>query len=467
MAAERSERRPEADRCSAALAALVGDGAVLTGEAVRPYLQDATEAQGLRGHADAVVLPSTTEEVAAVLAYTYEHGIAVTARGGGTGYAGGCVPTGGVVVATERLNQVRSFDPLLWRAEVEAGVTTRTVQRLARENGLYFPVDPGASEQSAIGGNVATNAGGPHTFKYGVMRSWVTGIEAVVPPGEIVRLGGATRKDVAGYDLVSLLAGSEGTLALITSVSLRFLPAIKARFPIAAYFADLRAGCEAIEAVMASGCVPAAIEYLDRAAIEIAAPPFPAAVPVGSELMLLVEADGSGEEARSARAEILESLDELATSTYSPEDTRGIDALWRWREGIGIAVDGAIGGKVSEDIAVPVDRLADAIEATQEIGLRHGLRACSWGHAGDGNLHSTFLVDRTDAGDLRSADGAAEDLFALAARLGGTISGEHGLGLVKSGHLGDMWDPVAVHLHEQVKTVFDPKNLLNPGKKVA
>src|SRR5438067_2946319 len=191
-----------------------------------PYLTDQTEARGLSGHADAVALPRSAEEVAEVVAWCYAHGVPVVPRGGGTGYAGGAVPLdGGVVLSLERLDHVRSFDPLLWRIEVEAGMTTADVRRTAREGGLLFPPDPGASEQSQIGGNVATNAGGPHAFKYGVTGAWVMGVEAVVAPGEIVRFGGPVRKDVASYDLTSLLIGSEGTVGAITAVWVRFTPA--------------------------------------------------------------------------------------------------------------------------------------------------------------------------------------------------------------------------------------------------
>jgi FAD/FMN-containing dehydrogenase len=186
------------------LAALAGPGAVLVPPPAH-YLHDATSSRGVHGRADAVVLPDTAAAVAAVLAWCYEHDVPVVPRGGGTGFAGGAVPDGGVVLGPERLRRVRSFDPLLWRVELEAGVTTWGLRRLARESGLFFPPDPGAGEQSQVGGNVATNAGGPHAFKYGVTGLWVTGLEVVLPPGELVTVGGPVRKDVAGYDLKSLL----------------------------------------------------------------------------------------------------------------------------------------------------------------------------------------------------------------------------------------------------------------------
>src|SRR4051812_33536731 len=239
------------------------------------YLVDASASMGLRGHADAVVLPRTADEVAAVVAWCYERGVAIVPRGGGTGYAGGAVPFGGVVVALERLVRVRRFEPLLWRLEVEAGLRTAEVRRLARESGLVFPPDPGAAEQSQIGGNVATNAGGPHAFKYGVTGAWITGLEAVVAPGELVRVGGAVRKDVAGYDLKSLLVGSEGTLGIVTAASLRLLPAPEAAIPVVAFHPDARSGCAALQTVLGSGLVPAALEYLDAGTLAVAAPTYP------------------------------------------------------------------------------------------------------------------------------------------------------------------------------------------------
>ena len=422
------------------LARIVGDDHVL--DPAAPYLDDASAASGVRGKADLVVLPGDAEEVAAVVAWAYERGVPIVPRGGGTGYAGGAVPVdGGLVLALERLRAIRSFDPLLWRMEAEAGVLTSTVARLARENGLLYPPDPGAAESSQIGGNAATNAGGPHAFKYGVTGAWITGVEAVVAPGELVRLGGPVRKDVAGYDLRSLLIGSEGTLGVITSVWLRLIPAPEAALPVAAAFADARAGGEAIAAIMGSGVVPAAIEYLDAGTVGAAA-------------------------ARRAQAEVLEAAEYGAVATHAPTSPAQVRAFWQWRSGISHAVTAQEGGKLSEDVAVPVDRLAEAIEETVAIGDRHGLTACSWGHAGDGNLHSTFLLTPGDEDQLRRADEAAHELFAMAIRLGGTVSGEHGVGLLKNGQLSRQWSPAAVGLHRAIKHALDPEGLFNPGKKL-
>src|SRR5581483_5101352 len=200
---------------------------------------------------------------------------------------------GGVVLCTERMTGVRAFDPLLWRIEVEAGVTTAHLQRLVRDSGLWFPPDPGAAESSQIGGNIATNAGGPHAFKYGATGSWVTGLEAVVPPGDVIRIGGATRKDVAGYDLKSLLVGSEGTLAVITAAWLRLIPAPEAALPLVGFYGSVEQGCSAIERIMGSGVVAAALEYLDAGALRAAQRTFPEGIPGGAEFAVLTEADGA------------------------------------------------------------------------------------------------------------------------------------------------------------------------------
>ncbi len=450
-----------------ALSKITDPSRVLTGRAIRPYLADSTEQRGLIGVADVVVLPNDVSEVKEVVIWASQKRVSLTPRGGGTGYSGGAVPVGGVVVSLERLDRVRSFDPLLWRIEVEAGVTTARVQRLARENGLYYPPDPGAAEQSHIGGNIATNAGGPHSFKYGVTRQWVTGLEVVVPPGEILRLGGSVRKDVAGYDLCSLFVGSEGTLGIITSAWLRLLPAPEMTYPVAATYRNARDGFAALQSAMVAGDVPGVLDYLDAATLRIAAPSFPEPGTVPSGFMVLAEVDGAAETAGRARTQLMDAMGEGATFIHAPVSGRDVSAFWRWRSGVPIAVDGYLGGKVSEDIAVPLDRLVEAIDGTLEIGQRHGLEACSWGHAGDGNLHSSFLFSRDDAVAAAAAQASVIDLFDLAVELGGTISGEHGLGSVKSGHLRRMWSSAAVRRHEDIKRLFDPEAILNPGTKRA
>ena len=442
------------------------------------YNRDATRSRGLSGSADLVVRPGSTAEVAAVMALCYERDVPLIPRGGGTGLAGGAVPLvwdgvgiglggGGVVCSLERMRAVRELEPALWRMLPEAGVPTRHVQRIARENGLCFPPDPGASEQSQIGGNVATNAGGPHAFEYGVTGNWVTGLEAVVAPGETIALGGSYRKDVAGYDLKSLLIGSEGTLGIVTAVRLRLMPAPEAALPLIAFHATREQGCAAILDVLGAGIVPAALDFVDGEALRMAAGAWAGGsgmpLPIDAEFMLLAEVDGTREEARAAHAELAAVLGSSALELRRPDRA----ALWEWRDRVPGAVSAMRGGKVSEDVVVPVERLAEALERFAEIAARHGLRSCAWGHGADGNVHANLLVDPRNQADLAAAAAATEELFTLAVELGGSISGEHGVGWCKSGQLAKQWPEGALRLHEEIKRVFDPKGLLNPGKKLA
>lgn len=428
----------------------------ITGEAHVERDVRLTDASGAAGNAPVLARPGSATEVRDIVAWAYEHDVAILPVGGATGYSGGIVPvaTGpAVAIALHRLNRVRSFDPLLWRMEVEAGVTTETVHRLARENGLLFPPDPGAAEQSQIGGNLATNAGGPHAFKYGVTSRWVTGVEAVIAPGELVSFGGPIRKDVAGYDLRSLLIGSEGTLGIITAAWLRLVPAPARAIPVVGTYGSISEGVEAIEAALASSVVPAALEYLQGSCLQHAPPPFLNAA--GADFMVICEAETEAE-----RDALLEALGPGA-AVYDPRE------VWRWRGGVSLAVRAVKGEKLAEDIAIPLDRLEEAIERILEIGAANGLEATSWGHAGDGNLHATYLYDPGSVEDVRRSEQAAEDLFDLARELGGSVSGEHGLGLLKRGQLLGQWSEAAVGAHEAIKRALDPKGLFNPGKKVA
>ena len=444
------------------LRSLLDPDAVLPGSSTE-YLSDFTEERGFGGYADAVVLPRSADEVARVVAWCYEHDVPIVPRGGGTGFAGGAVPLGGIVLSLERLTAVRSFEPLVWRIEVESGMRTADLRRIVRENGLFFPPDPGAAEQSHVGGNIATNAGGPHAFKYGVTGSWVLGLEAVLAPGELVRVGGPVRKDVAGYDLKRLLIGSEGTLGVVTAAWLRLLPAPEVFLPVVAFYDGIAAGTAALARVVASGLTVAALEYLEGGTLAAAGGSFPGGVPERAGFLVIAEADGSPEEAARLRGEVVEALGEGALDVRTPADA---GALWRWREGVTHAVTAQRGGKVSEDVCVPFDRIAEGIEGTLEIGRRYGLQACSWGHAGDGNLHSTFLVTPGDAEELERCERAVDDLFALALRLDGSISGEHGVGALKRAHIGEYLAPPVLALQAQIKHAFDPKNLFNPGKKL-
>jgi FAD/FMN-containing dehydrogenase len=414
------------------LAAIVGDQYVVAPPPAE-YLHDATITRGLRGQAAALVRPADAEETRQVVARCYENDVPIVPRGGGSGLAGGAVPLDerAVVLSLERLTRVRSFDPGLWRMNVEAGVLTTHVQRHARENGLWFPPDPGAAEQSHIGGNVATNAGGPHAFRYGQTGAWVTGVEAVVTPGELVAFGGPVRKDVAGYDLKDLMVGSEGTLGVITAVWLRLIPAPTERRVVIEFFDSVEAGCEAVLEVIGSGLRPAALEFLDGRSVAAAAAGYPGDAPPDPAFVLIAEY-----------------LDDGIGTSPDPAE------LWRWRDTVHGAVTSLRGGKLSEDVAVPVERLAEALERLPQIGEAHGLETCAWGHAGDGNIHATFLIAPEQA---HVAERAAQDVFAMAVELGGTVSGEHGIGCLKRGYAGP--------LDARIKAALDPKGLLNPGTR--
>ena len=456
---------------------MLGDNAVLAGDAqaARRYLHDETETRAISGRADAVALPQNAEQVAAAVAWCYQHDVPMIPRGGGTGFAAGAVPgEAGVVISLERLGGAAQVEPEYWRAWVPAGAITADVRRRARENGLFYAPDPGSAESSMIGGNIATNAGGPHTFKYGVTGTWVTGLEVVLAPGELVRIGGVARKDVAGYDLKSLLVGSEGTLGIVTGAWLKLLPAPAHAYPVAGFYRDAATGAAALESVMTCGIVPAAIEFLDAGALRASigalvgsAEGLPHDVATRTGFMLLAEADGGSAEAINGRREIELAMEDGAVAVHAPIRAEEIAALWRWRDGVSGAVTSQRGGKLSEDIVVPVERLEDAVMLTVEIGERYGLDACSWGHAGDGNIHATFMIDRTDAAQVGRAEYAAQELFKFAAEVGGAISGEHGVGLVKNKQLALQWPDPALALHEGIKRLLDPKNLLNPGKKLA
>jgi FAD/FMN-containing dehydrogenase len=401
-----------------------------------------------------------------VVRWCCDRQVAMVPRGGGTGFAGGAVPDGGVVVSLDRLNRVRVFEPEFWRLHLDAGVTTGRVHRLARESGLYYPPDPGAAEQSQIGGNIACNAGGPHSFKYGVTRDWVTGLEAVVAGGQLVHFGGWVRKDVATYDLRSLFAGSEGTLGIITGAWLRLIPAPQAQVPVVAAYPDRASGIAALRRVYGFGLRSAVLEYLDAGAIAAAGPSFPQGLPSAARFLVIAEADGSASEAAALTSELKEALGagSLAVRVaLSPAEQR---ELWRWRGGVSFAVQAQRGGKMSEDVAVPFDRLGDALDLGESAGQKFDLPTCSWGHAGDGNLHATFLIDAGSPGEVARAARAAEMLFAGVIAMGGTASGEHGLGLVKRDQLALQLSPAELELQLKIKRAFDPDNLFNPGKKV-
>ncbi|MGH7861194.1 MAG: FAD-binding oxidoreductase [Candidatus Dormibacteraceae bacterium] len=450
------------------LARLLGEEAMRRGPEQVRYHHDSTEMQGLSGRPDAVVAPADVEAVQAMVAWCYPRGVAIVPRGGGSGFAGGAVPvSGGVVCSLERLTAVRSFDPDLWRIEVEAGLTTARLQTLALKSGVMFPPNPGAVEQSQIGGNLACNAGGPRSFKYGVTGDFVLGLDAVVRDGELIRLGGPVRKDVAGYDLCHLMVGSEGTLGIIVSAWLRLIPAPEEVRIVVAGYRGIDEGVEALLRVPGSGLVPTSLEFFDPTCMRACRRAFPGGLPDEAQFLVVSECDGDAVSVERLTEDVAAVLEPSSALVRTIRGRPLLTEMERWRNGIAFAVRNQRGGKMSEDVAVPLDELRSTILATLEIGRRHGLAACSWGHAGDGNVHATFMIDPQVSAEVDRASEAAADLFAGVLAAKGSVSGEHGLGWVKAAQFGEQFGAVEAGLQRSIKATFDPRNVFNPGKKVS
>ncbi|MHB1536935.1 MAG: FAD-binding oxidoreductase [Solirubrobacteraceae bacterium] len=429
-----------------------------------PYNEDmAGRWRGLRGGADAVALPDSVGEVAALVGYCGQEGLPLVPRGGGSGVCGGACPTeGGVVCCLERLGGVASLDVGGWTMRVGAGLSTAHVRRLARENGLLYGPDPGAGEQSQIGGNVATDAGGPHALKYGSTRHWVTGVEAVLGTGEVVRFGGGASKEAACYDVVGLLAGSEGTLGVLTAVELALLPARAAALALVAFAEGVDDGCGAVADVLGSGVVPAALELLEGEALHAVGGAYGRGVPDGAGAALVVEVDGSVQEAAAARAELAAVLGGCVRVDAHDD----VGELWRWRGGVSGALAGICGGKLSEDVVVPRERLGELLAGFGRAAAGEGLRSCCFGHAGDGNMHATLLLDPREREALAAGERVLGRLFELVVGLGGSISGEHGLGVVKRDALALQCSAAELAVLWALKDALDPSGTLNPGKKL-
>jgi glycolate oxidase len=427
------------------------------------YAYDAYGASGLRRLADAVVFPASTEEVAGVVAVCAAHGVAVVPRGAGTGYAGGAAADGGVILNLCRMTRVRALEAEAQRVAVEAGVITAEVHARSAAAGLYYPPDPGSSTTSTIGGNVACNAAGPHALRYGTTTDYVAGLTAVLADGRVLRLG----EGADAPQLIPLLCGSEGTLAVITEVVLRLIPAPPARATLAGTFDDMEAAAAAVAAIAEAGIVPAALEFLDRAALDAIAATEAGDVAPGVGALLIVEVEGGttevnahGEAVRGALAHSGARTIDHATS--AEEAAR----LWRLRKSVSAAVAKVQIGKVNEDVVVPRDRVAELVTRSREIGMATQLRVVNFGHLGDGNIHTTFLIDPRVAGDRLKAAAAAEQLFETVLAMGGSLSGEHGVGTAKLGFVERQLGADQVALMRRIKRAFDPAGILNPGKKI-
>ncbi|MDQ6855758.1 MAG: FAD-binding protein [Candidatus Dormibacteraeota bacterium] len=427
------------------------------------YGYDAYGASGMRRLAEGVVFPASTEEVSGVLAVCATRGVAVTPRGAGTGYAGGASADGGVILNLCRMTGVNALAAEAQRIAVEAGVVTARVHARAAEAGLYYPPDPGSSSTSTIGGNVACNAAGPHTLRYGTTVDYVAGLTVVLADGRVARIG----EGADAPQLIPLLCGSEGTLAVITEVILRLIPAPAARGTLAGTFDDMEAASAAVAAITAAGIVPAALEFLDRAALDAIAATGAGDVAPGAGALLIVEVEGEASDVNAHGEAVRAALVQAGARTIDHATSAEEAArLWKLRKSVSAAVAKVQIGKVNEDVVVPRDRVAELIAHSREIGLRNELGVVSFGHLGDGNIHTTFLIDPRVPGDRLKAAAATEQLFNTVLSMGGSLSGEHGVGTAKLAFVERQLGPAQVALMRRLKSAFDPAGTLNPGKKI-
>ncbi|MBV8444889.1 MAG: FAD-binding protein [Candidatus Dormibacteraeota bacterium] len=429
------------------------------------YAYDAWGASGERHLPDAVVFPGTTAEVAGVVEVCAYHGIPVVPRGAGTGYAAGAAPLGGgVVLSLARMNRVLGLEPDALRLQAEAGTVVRSIHERAERAGLYYPPDPGSSATCTIGGNVACNAAGPHTLRYGVTADYVAGVTAVLADGRVVRLGEGGDKSLSA--LLPLITGSEGTLAVITEVLLRLLPAPADRATIAATFPTMEAAADGVAAVATAGLVPAALEFLDSGALQAIRAAGIDGFRPDTGALVIAEVEGERSAVITEREAVRSAFAPKASSVEDAEDAAERARLWRARKAVSAAVAKVMIGKVNEDVVVPRDRVAELVARTRELGAEHGMPVVNFGHLGDGNLHATFLLDPRVPGERERADAAAGGLFETVLRMGGSLSGEHGVGQAKIPYVVEQLGPAGVDLMRRIKSTLDPRGVLNPGKKV-
>jgi glycolate oxidase len=449
-----------------ALTAIVGSAFVKTDADSRlRYGTDALK----RGHpADVVVLPANAAEVAAIARLCHETSTPLVPRGGGTGYTGGSVPTrGGVVISLERLNRILEIDEANLIAVVQPNVITGDLQDAVEALGLFYPPDPASLRHSVLGGNVAECAGGPRAFKYGVTKQYVLGLEAVLPTGEVIRTGGKVVKNVVGYDLTHLLVGSEGTLAIITEITLRLIPKPPVQATLRATFPTVTHAVDAVIRLLRARVVPVTIELIDGECLESVAGYLGvrSLAPPGTAALLLVEVDGLSEQVGAEADRVAEACRAAgATELLRARDEAERQELWRVRRELSLSLKTIAPLKFNHDVVVPKARVPQLFTLIETLRTRFRLRIPSFGHAGDGNIHVNIMVFPDDADEVRRAHEAEQVLFEGVVALEGAISGEHGIGFSKAAYLGLNLSPDVIALMKRVKAAFDPRGILNPGK---
>ncbi len=445
------------------LAAIVGDAGLLKEPAERfAYGYDNSRRQGLP---DAVVLPTEPRQVQAVIALCNELRVPLVPRGRGTGTTGATVPSGGVVMSLERMDRIIEINAADRYMVVEPGVTNQAVQDAAAAAGFFWPPDPTSAAYCTVGGNLAYNSAGPHAIKYGTPRENTLGLRAVTGAGEVLRTGVVTTKGVVGYDLTRLLIGSEGTLAIITEATLRLTPLPHTRRALRAAYRDVASATLAITRIMAQPDVPAALEFMDGAAVGLANGYRDLGLPEHTGALLLLEADGNAGGIETAveaigRAATVDGLLDLKA-----EDAGGgAGDIWAARKALSPALRTLAPKKINEDVVVPVSRLAALVDGLATLSAKHGILIVNFGHAGNGNIHVNLLVQDDDPRQAAAAGPCLSEVFDLVLGLGGTLSGEHGVGLEKRDFVGRELDPAALGLMRGIKRQFDPNGILNPGK---
>lgn len=428
-----------------------------------PYGYDNSRRQALP---QAVAFAHSQDQVVELLGLCNHHGIALVARGRGTGTTGATVPDrGGIVLSFERMDRILEINADDRLAVVEPGVTNQALQEAAARQGFFWPPDPTSAAVCTIGGNLAYNAAGPRAVKYGTPRDNTLGLAAVTGAGRPIRTGVRTSKGVVGYDLTRLLIGSEGTLALITQATLKLTPLAQTRRTLRAVYADMAAAARAVAAIMAQPVTPCALEFMDGAAIGLVRDYAGLRLPEPAGAMLMIEVDGPtaciDQSVVAVREAVqLEGLVEL----HAAADADEVAGLWKARKALSPALRKVAPKKINEDVAVPVSCMPDFIEGLRELGERHAITIVNFGHAGNGNIHVNLLVNPDDPQEMGRAEDCLSQVFDLVLELGGTLSGEHGVGLEKRDFVAREIEPDTLALMRAIKRQFDPQGILNPGK---
>ncbi|NWG01801.1 MAG: FAD-binding protein [Syntrophaceae bacterium] len=416
---------------------------------------------------DGVVWPETTEQVVEIVRFANEYKVPIVPRGAGTSLSGGVIPIkGGIVMDLSRMNRILEISIENRYAHVQAGVVCDDLNRELAKHGFVFPPDPASSSVSTIGGNVATNAGGIKGAKYGTTRDYVLGLQVVLPTGAIMHTGSYTMKCVSGYDLAKLFIGAEGTLGVITEVTLKINPLPRHAMTAVATFAKLEDAGKAIFQTMTSGVLPSVMEILDKVTLKSVKENTDIDLP-DAEAMILTETDGfTWEEVEAQMEVVLRVFKENNPITIkTAKDEKDRLNLWKARKSSYATLARASNSFVLDDVTVPISKIPNLLVGIQEIAQRHGLVVATYGHAGDGNLHPQILYDEYHPEQVEKMEKVEEDLFKLAISLNGTLTGEHGIGLSKANYMTLEHDPVEMALMKQIKRTLDPNNIMNPGKR--